>query len=94
MKISILQKFGPCTRLPVHSQLALWTTPGADIERGPSHDLLELFNPEEFSFKTLVREPAARENRKAIIGAKRFRRVIAPVPVLLFGVTTLRIMLD
>ena len=78
----------------MHSQLALWTTPGADIERGPSHDLLELFNPEEFSFKALVREPAARENRKAIIGAKRFRRAIAPVPVLLLGVTTLRVMFD
>ena len=91
MKISILQKFGPCTRLPVHSQLALWTTPGADIKRGPSHDLLELFNPEEFSFKALVREPAARENRKAIIGTKRFRRAIAPVPILLYGVTTLRV---
>ena len=90
MKFSILQKFGPCTRLPVHSQLGLWTTPGADIKRGPSHDLLELLNPDGVSFKALVREPAARENRKAIISAKHFRRAIAPVPVLLFGVTTLR----
>ena len=72
-------------------QLALWATPGADTWRGPSHDTLELFNPEEFSFKALVREPEAREHRKRIIGASRFRRAIRPVPVLLFGVTTLRV---
>ena len=55
--------------------------------RGPSHDTLELLNPEGFSFKALVREPEAREHRKRIIDASGFRRAIRPVPVLLFGVT-------
>ena len=73
------------------SQLALWATPGADTWRGPSHDTLELFNPEGFSFKALVREPEAREHRKRTIDASAFRRAISPLPVLLFGVTTLRV---
>ena len=38
-----------------------------------------------------MREPEAREHRKRIIAASRFRRAIRPVPVLLFGVTTLRV---
>ena len=38
-----------------------------------------------------MRKPDTRENRKATIGASAFRRAIYPVPVLLFGVTTLRI---
>ena len=38
-----------------------------------------------------MREPDARENRKATIDASAFRRAIRPVPVLLFGVTTLRV---
>ena len=38
-----------------------------------------------------MREPDARENRNAIIDANAFRRAIRPVPVLLFGVTTLRV---
>ena len=78
-------------RLLVHSQLGLWATPGADTWRGPSHDTLELLNPKEFSFKALVREPESREHRKFTIGASRFRRATSPVPVLLFGVTTLRV---
>ena len=45
----------------------------------------------QWSFKALVREPDARENRNATIDANAFRRAIRPVPVLLFGVTTLRI---
>ena len=52
---------------------------------------MELFNPEGFSFKALVRELDARENRNATIDASAFRRAIRPVPVLLFGVTTLRV---
>ena len=80
-------------RLHGHSQLALWATPGADTWRGPSHDSVGSFNPEGFSFKALVREPDAREHRKRTIGASRFRRAIPPVPVLFFGVTTLRLTL-
>ena len=38
-----------------------------------------------------MREPEAREHRKRIIGASRFRRAIRPVPVLLFGVTNIRV---
>ena len=79
------------SKLHVYSQLGLWATPGADIWRGPSHATLELFNHEGFSFKTLVREPEAREHRKRTIDASAFRRAIRPVPVLLFGVTTLRV---
>ena len=79
-------------RLRANVQLKLWATPGADTWRGPSHDTLELLNPEGFSFKALVREPEAREHRKRIIDASAFRRAIRPVPVLLFGVTTLRVM--
>ena len=78
-------------RLPAFVQLALWATPGADTWRGPSHDTLELLNPEGFSFKALVREPEAREHRKRTIATSRFRRAIRPVPVLRFGVTTLRV---
>ena len=78
-------------RLLVHSQLGLWATPGADIWRGLSHDIPELFNPEGFSFKALVREPEAREHRKRTFDASAFRRAIRPVPVLLFGVATLRV---
>ena len=52
---------------------------------------MELLNPEGFSFKAVVREPEAREHRKRPIDASRFRRAIRPVPVLLFGVTTLRV---
>ena len=81
-------------RLRGHSQLALWATPGADIKRGPSHDILELLNPEGFSFKALVRKLDAHEHRNFIFGADRFRRAIAPVPVLLFGATILRITWD
>ena len=75
----------------MHSQLGLWATPGADIKRGPSHNILELFNPDGFSFKAPGRKLDAREHRKRIIDATPFRRAIAPVPVLLFGVTTLRV---
>ena len=75
-----------------HSQLALWATLGAHIERGPSHDSLELLKPEGFSNNELVREPDAREHRNFTFGADPFRRAIVPVPVLLFGVTTLRVM--
>ena len=78
-------------RLPSYLQRALWATPGADTWRGPSHDTLELLNPEGFSFKALAREPEAREDRKRPIDASAFRRAIRPVPVLLFGVTTLRV---
>ena len=78
-------------RLPSNVQLALWATPGADTWRGPSHDTLELLNPEGFSFKALVRKPEAREDRKRPIDASAFRRAISPVSVLLFGVTTLRV---
>ena len=74
---------------PIYS--ALWATPGADTWRGPSHDTSEIHNPEGFSFLAFVREPEAREHRKRIIAASRFRRAIRPVPVLLFGVTTLRV---
>ena len=56
-----------------------------------NHDTLELLNPEAFSFKALVRKPEGREHRKRTIGASRFRRAISPVPVLLFGGTTLRV---
>ena len=77
--------------LPSYLQRALWATPDADTWRGASHDTLELLNPEGFSFKALAREPDAREHRKRIIAASRFRRAISPVRVLLFGVTTLRI---
>ena len=41
--------------------------------------------------RALVREPEARENQNATIDANAFRRAIRPGPVLLFGVTTLRI---
>ena len=61
---------------------------------GPSHDSVGLFVSEGFSYKALVREPDARENRNATIDANAFRRAIAPVPVLLFGVTTLRVTCD
>ena len=36
-------------------------------------------------------EPDARENRNATVDASAFRRAISPLPVLLFGVTTLRV---
>ena len=36
-------------------------------------------------------EPDARENRNAITDASAFRRAISPLPVLLFGATTLRV---
>ena len=75
--------------LPPDLQLALWATPSADTWRGPSHDTLELFDPEGFSYKAPAREPEAREHRKRTIGANRFRRAIPLVPVLLFGATTL-----
>ena len=78
-------------RLHVHSQLGLWATPSADTWRGPSHDTLELFDPEGFSFQALVREPETREHRKRMIDASAFRRAIRPGTVLLFGVTTLRV---
>ena len=78
-------------RLRANVQLELWATPGADTWRGPSHDTLELLNPEGFSFKAPAREPEAREHRKRIIAASRFRRASSPVRVLLFGVTTLRV---
>ena len=78
-------------KLLVRSQLALWATPGADIKRGPSHDRNELFDPDGFSNNELARTPDAREQQNAIIGANPVRRAIAPVPVLLFGVTTLRV---
>ena len=77
--------------LPSFVELALWGTPGADTCRGPSHDIVGLFGPEGFSYKALVCEPDARENRNATIDASAFRRAIPPVPVLLFGVTTVRI---
>ena len=77
--------------MPSYLQLALWATPGADTWRGPSHDGVGLFVSERFSYKALVRKPEAREHRKRTIGASRFRRAIRPVPVLLFGVTTLRV---
>ena len=80
--------------LPPDLQLALWATPGADTWRGPSHDTLALFNPEGFSFKALVRELEARENRKRPIDASAFRRAISPLPVLVFGVTALRVTCD
>ena len=64
-----------------HSEIALWATPGADIKRGPSHDILELLNPEGISFKALVRKLDAHEHRNFTFGADRFRRAIAPVPV-------------
>ena len=38
-----------------------------------------------------MREPETWEQRKRNIGTNSFRRAIRPVPVLLFGVTTLRI---
>ena len=90
MKLSILQKSGPCTSRRGHSELALWATPGTDIKRGPSHDILELLNPEGIPFKALAPKPDAREHRNFIFGADRVRRAIASVPVLLFGATTLR----
>ena len=67
-------------RLPVRSQLKLWATPGAHTWRGPSHDTLELLNPEGFSFKALVQELEAQEHRKRIIDASRFRGALRPVP--------------
>ena len=69
----------------------MWATPSADTWRGPSYDSVGPFNPKGFSFKALVREPDARENRNAITDANAFHRAIRPVPVLLFGVTTLRV---
>ena len=78
-------------RLPPFVQLALWATSGADTWRGPSHDTLELFDSEGFSYEALVREPEAREDRKRPIDASAFRRAIRPVRVLPFGVTTLRV---
>ena len=78
-------------RLHVHSQLGLWATPSADTWRGPSHDTLELFDPEGFSYKALVREPEAGEDRKRPIDASALRRAISPLPVLFFGVTILRV---
>ena len=77
--------------LPPNVQLELWATPGADTWRGPSLDSVGSFNPEGFSFKALVREPDARENRNAIIDANAFRRAIRPVPALLSVATILRI---
>ena len=79
-------------RLPPYLQLALWATPRADTWRGPSHNTLELFDSEGFSYEALVREPEAGEHRKRPLDASAFRRAIPPVPVLLFGVTTLRVM--
>ena len=78
-------------RLPSYVQLALWATPGADTWRGPSHDTLELLNPEGFSFKAPGREPGVREDRKTMVDANAFRQAISPLPVLLFGVTALRV---
>ena len=67
----------------------MWATPSADTWRGPSHDGVGPFNPEGISIKALVREPGARENPNAIDDANAFRPAIRPVPVLLFGATTL-----
>ena len=89
MSISKIRVHAPKFR--VHSQLALWATPSADTWRGPSHDTLELFNPEGFQFDAPEREADARENCNTIVGGSAFRRAIRPVPVLLFGVTTLRV---
>ena len=75
----------------MHSQLWPWATPGADICRGSSHDILELLNLNGFSNNELERKPDAREQRKRTIGASRFDSAISPLPVLLFGVTTLRV---
>ena len=74
-------------RLPNPSPASIFSK----IPRGPSHDTLELLNPEGFSFKALVREPEVREQRKSMNDASAFRRAISPVRVLLFGVTTLRV---
>ena len=38
-----------------------------------------------------MRKPEARENQNATIDANAVRRAISPAPVLLFGVTTLRV---
>ena len=77
--------------LPPYVQLTLWATPDADTWRGPSHDGVGRFNSEGFAYEALVPEPDARENRNATIDASAFFQAIRPVPVLLFGATTLRI---
>ena len=66
-------------------------TPSTHIKTGPSHDTLGLINPEDFSKDGLVRTPDAREHAKRIIGAGGLRLDFCPLPVLLFGVTTLRV---
>ena len=78
----------------MHSQLGLWTTQGANTKRGPSHALLGMLNPDGISFNALVRKLNAHDHLNFIFGADRFRRAIAHVPVLLFGITTLRVTYD
>ena len=61
------------------------------MKTGPSHDIFELINPEDFSKYELARAPDAREHRKRTIDPWAFVSAIVPLPVLLFGATTLRV---
>ena len=81
----------PWNRLRVSKWCRPYATWRRHTKTVPSHDVFELFNPGGFPNYAFVRAPDAREHRKAIIDAEAVVRAIVPLPVLLFGVTTLRV---
>ena len=60
------------------------------IKTGPSHNKLELIDPDNFPNSSVSRKQNAREHRKFTIGAWAFDSAIDPGAVFLYGVTTLR----
>ena len=62
-----------------------------DIKTGPNHDRGELIDPESFPNYGFIREQSDREHPKRPIGSGGLRLDFCPLPVLLFGVTTLRV---
>ena len=62
-----------------------------DIKTGPSHDRGGLIDLDGILNYAFMREQSAREQAKRPIGAGGHRLDFCPLPVLLFGATTLRV---
>ena len=62
-----------------------------DIKTGPNHDRDELLDLDGILNYGFMREQSDREHAKSIIGAGGLRLDFCPLPVLLFGATTLRV---
>ena len=73
------------------SPITFFATASAHIHRGPSHDPCRLIDSEEFQKDAFSKEQNAREDPKRPIDPEQFVRANCPLPVLLFGVTTLRV---